>query len=358
MGDTRAHDSAVDMPGLIREMGTGVASPSARPLSPAPPLTPRAASSSSHVPFLISSSSIASSRRLSSSFLLFHGTSQNNEPETILYPPSSIDHPDLLVGNATFYLSSSGSRSSSTSSLWSTDSSDSDSDSESQTTPIITMPGQTFDAPGYQFPLANTAKIDNTIQLPPYSAGSGRSEQTPSPLSFSRWTKKQHNNFDSQNSQQARKLRRRDQSKDSSRRYGLTRAGSVQKRQSGCVPQMTREEFEALPLAIQRKVCSSKLHFLPCLSPIASKRPVPGNLPERYLRISVLGRNNVSNSPAGKYSRLLSPPSHHWPSCECCGSWLASPSHLRPVSGRTNWNPFPEPRLCCRGLLIALRTPR
>ncbi|KAK4142141.1 uncharacterized protein C8A04DRAFT_13474 [Dichotomopilus funicola] len=256
MGDNRAHDSAVDMPGLIREMGTGVASPSARPLSPAPPLTPRAASSSSHVPFLISSSSIASSRRLSSSPLFLHGTSQNNEPETILYPPSSLDHPDLVVDNATFYLSS-GSRSSSTSSLWSTDSDDSDSDSESQTTPIITMPGQTFDAlPGHQFPLSNTAKIDNTFQLPPYSADSGRSEQTPSPLSFSRWTKKQHN-FDLQNSQQARKLRRRDQSKDSSRRYGLTRAGSVQKRQSGCVPQMTREEFEALPLAIQRKYFST-----------------------------------------------------------------------------------------------------
>ncbi|KAK4218771.1 hypothetical protein QBC37DRAFT_178186 [Rhypophila decipiens] len=43
------------------------------------------------------------------------------------------------------------------------------------------------------------------------------------------------------------------------KRAALSRSGSIQKRQSqaGAVPQMTREEFEALPLAIQRKYFST-----------------------------------------------------------------------------------------------------
>lgn len=60
--------------------------------------------------------------------------------------------------------------------------------------------------------------------------------------------------------------RRKSNSKIGPKRSGLSRSNSVQKPQpqAGTVQQMTREEFEALPLAIQRKVCVETRTFL-CL---------------------------------------------------------------------------------------------
>jgi hypothetical protein len=125
------------------------------------------------------------------------------------------------------------------------------------------MPGQTFEAQAEHrfqspnttdyFPLTCTAtntSIDDTTQPPPCSAGSGKSARTASPMTFARWARRQHDG------EPANKLKRRDHSS----RNGLSRSGSIQKpqAQTGGAPQMTREEFEALPLAIQRKVCRNR----------------------------------------------------------------------------------------------------
>jgi hypothetical protein len=149
------------------------------------------------------------------------------------------------------------------------------------------MPGPTFDAPAehrfagldtndsdyFSSALIPTSAANDTAKLRPHSAGSGRSGRTASPLSFARWAKRHHHHHHQSNNQtrydgdeEAQKLRNRDcgpmdrkaNSRSGPRRLARSRSSSVQKRhnQAGAVPQMTREEFEALPLAIQRKVRS------------------------------------------------------------------------------------------------------
>ncbi|KAH6854500.1 hypothetical protein B0I37DRAFT_336490 [Chaetomium sp. MPI-CAGE-AT-0009] len=239
-----ARDSG-DMPVLIRAMEAGVAPPSARPL-PDEPWTPRTASSS--LLFLISSSSTPSPQTPSSPLIRPHDTCQTPSP-----PLAS--HADCIQLPSSFYFSPSASRSSSAFSV------SSDPGSLSDDTSSI-MPGQTFEAQAEHrfqspnttdyFPLTCTAtstSIDDTTQPPPCSAGSGKSGRTASPMSFARWARRQHDG------EPANKLKRRDHGS----RNGISRSGSIQKRQAqaGGAPQMTREEFEALPLAIQRKYFST-----------------------------------------------------------------------------------------------------
>ncbi|KAL2153997.1 hypothetical protein VTH82DRAFT_2673 [Thermothelomyces myriococcoides] len=141
------------------------------------------------------------------------------------------------------------------------------------------MPGQIFDAPaenhfpsstasGY-FALTDDAadsRFNSTTQLPPCSAESSKGDRTASPLNFARWAKRQHHAHQDRHKEEHmykskkgnRGAEERKLSKGSSKRNVLTRSNSVQKRQAqAAVPQMTREEFEALPLAIQRKYFST-----------------------------------------------------------------------------------------------------
>jgi hypothetical protein len=269
-----AHDSG-DMPGPIRAREAGVASSSAHPRL-GEPLTPQIAWSSSdptsgsslHLPFFINTTSASASPRQPSSCLFpFHGTSQNLNP----HPDS---HADCLPLFSTFYLSPSASRCSGAF-------------SNSEETQSI-MPGQTFDAPmEHRFQPLDTTDSDyfpsarapaetayDTTELRSHSACSGRSQRTDSPLSFARWARRNHhhhhsNNHNRYHEEESHKSKGRDcgsadrkASRNSPKRLTRSRSTSVQKRQhQAAVPQMTPEEFEALPLAIQRKVCVSWLFF-------------------------------------------------------------------------------------------------
>jgi hypothetical protein len=145
------------------------------------------------------------------------------------------------------------------------------------------MPGPTLDAPAEHqflapsmvdyFSLSTSAQSPSDsrtefARLPPSSAGSGRSEPTAGPLSFARWGRRHHRHYtDGQNHRDeegrgllargCRSAERKASGRSSPKRSGRSRSNSHEKRQpqTAGVPQMTREEFEALPLAIQRKVC-------------------------------------------------------------------------------------------------------
>ncbi|KAK0656143.1 hypothetical protein B0T16DRAFT_398665 [Cercophora newfieldiana] len=101
----------------------------------------------------------------------------------------------------------------------------------------------------------------NDAQWRPHSARSGR----PASPVFARWARRHHYHSQRQHSGQMRP-RTSTESKVSGSSSAVvkqsparSRSSSIQKRQShiGGVPQMTREEFEALPLAIQRKYFST-----------------------------------------------------------------------------------------------------
>jgi hypothetical protein len=160
--------------------------------------------------------------------------------------------------------------------LWSYDLSNNSHETQS------TMPGPTFDSPADQFLLldttdyfatsacASTDAITGATELHPRSVGSGRSERAPSPLRFARWARRHHHHYHDHNTSHRAgqetdgykgpdhgSAEHKPRRKTSPKRSGRSRSNSIQKRQTqaGAVPQMTREEFEALPLAIQRKVC-------------------------------------------------------------------------------------------------------
>ena len=263
------------------------------------PLTPQTDSSfdpgasscsSPQLPFFLinNSSSIVSARDSSSCLFPLHGATQGLDPNLT-------SHADCLPLSSTFYLSPSASRSSRGWSLCSS----SDFSGTSSQTQRPTMPGQIFDAPLKQrFPPLHTndfyfssacapadARIDDTTLLRPSSAGSRRSERTASPLSFARWAKRhhhQHHHSDEDRTSADRKPFPK-------HRVGRSRSRSLQKRrpQAGAVPQMTPEEFEALPVAIQRKVCKDRLdrfRHLPRSTAAAISSP----------RVGVLGPKSCS----------------------------------------------------------------
>ena len=98
----------------------------------------------------------------------------------------------------------------------------------------------------------------STDQLRPHSGRSrdGRRSRSASPM-FTLWARRHQQQDRSNRSSTESKANGNGNGTLHKRAATLSRAGSIQKRQSQhVVPQMTREEFEALPLAIQRKVCA------------------------------------------------------------------------------------------------------
>ena len=228
-------------------------------------------SSSPQLPFFLinNGSSIASARDSSSCLFPLHGAT-TPDPD-----PNLSSHADCLPLPlpSTFYLSPSASRSSRAWSLCTS----SDFSGNSSQTQRPTMPGQIFDAPLEQrFPPLRTndlyfssacapadARIDDTTRLRPSTAGSRRSERTASPLSFARWAKRhhQHHHHHPHPHHSDEDRSSADRKPLPKHRVGRSRSRSLQTRrpQAGAVPQMTPEEFEALPVAIQRKVCKDRL---------------------------------------------------------------------------------------------------
>ncbi|KAK4170302.1 hypothetical protein QBC43DRAFT_340055 [Cladorrhinum sp. PSN259] len=161
----------------------------------------------------------------------------------------------------TFFLSPSASTASIVSSVWSSGPASSDADSNETHT---TMPAPTYDGPADHVPQADALDY---FYGPAYSSA----EQTPSRpqtaskhgRSFSRWGRRNHQQSPS-NGQAWRVYGRASLDlpamKGSQKRPGgHSRSSSIHKRQAqaAAVPQMSREEFEALPLAIQRKYFST-----------------------------------------------------------------------------------------------------
>ncbi|KAK0737589.1 hypothetical protein B0T21DRAFT_287086 [Apiosordaria backusii] len=168
--------------------------------------------------------------------------------------PDTTAHAKSHILTSTFFLSPSASTSSVVSSLWSCGDHSDDSDGTDQT--HTTMPGPIVDTDSDRFlpPIASdhypSATRSPAVSPRPHirsRSATGKHERSASPL-FSRWTRR-HQRPQSQSNGQLSKL---------SGQPGHSRSNSIQKRQpQAAVPQMTREEFEALPLAIQRKYFST-----------------------------------------------------------------------------------------------------
>ena len=99
-------------------------------------------------------------------------------------------------------------------------------------------------------------------QRRPHSAHSEQLARLPSPF-FSLWTKRHHHQHVDHNGKPQQPFEYpghgfTDTKPTTHKRFTHSRSSSIGTRQSqaNAVPQMTREEFEALPLAIQRKVCT------------------------------------------------------------------------------------------------------
>lgn len=99
-------------------------------------------------------------------------------------------------------------------------------------------------------------------QRRPHSAHSEQLARLPSPF-FSLWTKRNHHQHMDQHGKPQQPFEYpghgfTDTKPTTHKRFTHSRSSSIGTRQSqaNVVPQMTREEFEALPLAIQRKVCT------------------------------------------------------------------------------------------------------
>ncbi|KAK0703594.1 hypothetical protein B0T26DRAFT_604198, partial [Lasiosphaeria miniovina] len=171
----------------------------------------------------------------------------------------------------TFFISPSTSASSLSSSIWSSGPSSSYASRETQP---AAMPGPT--PTGY---LSNTSSaVDDDVttagsaQRRPHSSRSRRSSRSANPL-FTRWGRRhqqhQHHDFHDRHNGYLQDPNGSDHSSPESqpssgnnpgvKRPVLSRSSNTQKRQSqtGAMPQMTRQEFEALPLAIQRKYFST-----------------------------------------------------------------------------------------------------
>lgn len=150
-----------------------------------------------------------------------------------------------------------------------------------------TMPGRTFDSlVGTRlhssrstdcFSSPSAARLSDTrvgtSQLRPGSQPGEESDRTASPSNFACWPgrhhQQHHHHPNGHVPQEADHHGAAARSRDTRRRHSRSRSSSHQKRQLpvGAVAQMTREEFEALPLAIQRKVCEHG-YFLFYLGPL------------------------------------------------------------------------------------------
>ncbi|KAK3900436.1 hypothetical protein C8A05DRAFT_17262 [Staphylotrichum tortipilum] len=141
----------------------------------------------------------------------------------------------------------------------------------------ITIPGKTRGgaSPEHRPPLSSMddyfssaygpiySGMDDTTQLRPGSSGSTRSERNAIPLSFARWARRHYQHQHQQLSGEEREKasnNSNNNNNNNNKRHGRGSSKTLQKRQTqarAAVPQMTREEFEALPLAIQRKYFST-----------------------------------------------------------------------------------------------------
>lgn len=336
-------------------MDAGAATPSSQflkgPLTIAPRFDP--GGSSLPLPFFINTSSGASQQASSSCSCPDHNTCQSNiAPLPTVFPLSY-----------TFYQPPSTSRSSLASSSWLYDPCNTSRETQS------TMPGPTFDAPADQFLLFDTTdyfstsacasrdSTTNITELRPRSVGSGRGERAPSPLVFPRWAKRHHHHHhDHSTSYRAGQgthgyrgldcglVEYKPKRKSSPKRSGRSRSNSIQTRQAqvGAVPQMTREEFEALPLAIQRKVCYDiglvfTIITCPCWNESCSSAwlgkkqtsqeptPIPSRGCHHWLILQVLG-------PAPDFTSTLPAPNGN------CMFGLCLRRHLRPILGGAPFN--------------------
>ncbi|KAK3996131.1 hypothetical protein QBC44DRAFT_232502 [Cladorrhinum sp. PSN332] len=160
----------------------------------------------------------------------------------------------------TFFLSPSASTASIVSSVWSSGPTSSDADSNETHT---TMPGPTYDGPADHVLPPNASDYFHGQAYPLAEQTATRMEPTKHGRSFSRWGRRNHQQSPS-NGQAWRVCGRGSLDlpglKGSPKRSGgHSRSSSIQKRQAqaAAIPEMSREEFEALPLAIQRKYFST-----------------------------------------------------------------------------------------------------
>ncbi|KAK0672907.1 hypothetical protein QBC41DRAFT_313051 [Cercophora samala] len=158
----------------------------------------------------------------------------------------------------TFFLSPSAS----TSSLWSCGDHSEDSEESGQTHTIMPGPIPETDLDRFSPPTAFDRTSASSRPHFRSRSATGKHERSASPL-FSRWTRRQQRP-QSQSNGQLSKLSGPGRAsmdgylRNSPKRSGHSRTSSIQKRQpQAVVPQMTREEFEALPVAIQRKYFST-----------------------------------------------------------------------------------------------------
>ena len=343
-----AHDAgAISLsqwiPDLVPEAEPGAATPSGHPLLETPLTTALrigSGCSSLQLPLFINKSSAASSLQgLSSYPLPDHNTCNSSLPP----------HANCLPLFYTFYFSPSASRSSLTPSLWSSDLSGS-----SKATHRI-MPAPTFDASDDQLLLPITTDCfatsaacasGDTVGFRPHSSGSGRSERTASPLIFGRWARRhyqQHHDYtvSQPNGQETRKFKASSR-KNSPKRTGRSRSNSLQNQQAqdGAVPQMTREEFEALPLAIQRKVCLRPLKLLsssPKRSTVAAMGPSHPRARARVCSTARLGKEQTAQEPTSPSATIGSP---------CKRRVLHLDSHRsQPMGAECSWRWHIEHRL-------------
>lgn len=163
------------------------------------------------------------------------------------------------------------------------------------------MPGSTLsasDEPRFPNSTYSAANITaNPSQWRPHTSRSGRSARSASPL-FARWARRHHQQLDVHGSNDSRSSTERKSTSsngngnslnndDASHKHTynfststMTRSSSSSRRQSQSAlpPPLTREEFEALPLAIQRKVRAVfrlSVTFCSCnyFSPRSSRSP-------------------------------------------------------------------------------------
>ncbi|KAK4189726.1 hypothetical protein QBC35DRAFT_127009 [Podospora australis] len=191
----------------------------------------------------------------------------NHQSSTSVAP-----HADCLPLFYTFFLSPSASTSSFASSVWSSGQRSGDSEETNET--HTTMPGQILETDSDRSPPSISAdyfapSLCDTVDHQQSTTPNSQFRQQSSGPLFSRWARRHHHHPQSQSNQGHAPSKyhpgrgsldvKPTSSKNSPKRQTHSRSSSIQKRQAqaGAVPQMTREEFEALPLAIQRKYFST-----------------------------------------------------------------------------------------------------
>ncbi|KAK4230769.1 hypothetical protein QBC38DRAFT_356511 [Podospora fimiseda] len=219
-------------------------------------------------------SSTCTSLSLQLPFFIHHSAHHSNLPEAIIDDLNddnnncfyNSNNSNTTTSNTntfryTFFLSPSASTESIVSSVWSSSPTSSDTDSNETHT---TMPGPTYDGPADYVLPPNASDYFQGQAYPSAEQTTSRPQTAKHGRSFSRWGRRNHQQSPSTNGQAWRVCGRGSLDlaglrNGANRSGGHSRSSSTQKRQAqaAAVPQMSREEFEALPLAIQRKYFST-----------------------------------------------------------------------------------------------------